>query len=153
MARGRKPIPTALKIIRGNPGHRPLPPDEPKPPANIPKYPMHLDKEAKAEWRRMAKVMEPLGILTKLDKTIFAIYCEAFSTWAQATRKIQEMGMVRITKNGFTEQNPYFPIANKAKEQMIKALIEMGMTPSSRTRVKAAEVQPQEEDKKERFFK
>jgi P27 family predicted phage terminase small subunit len=62
------------------------------------------------------------------------------------------MGMVRVTKNGFTEQNPYFPIANKAKEQMLKALIELGMTPSSRSRVKVSEP-PKETSKKERFFK
>jgi len=150
--RGRKPTPATLKLLRGNPGHRPPRSGEPKPPSNIPKCPKHLDKEAKQEWRRMAKELEPLGILTNLDKAVFAIYCQAFSTWAQATRKISEMGMVRITPNGFTEQNPYFPIANKAKEQMIRALVEMGMTPSSRSRVKASEP-PKEENKKERFFK
>jgi len=115
----------------------------------------------------MAKELEPLGILTKLDKAIFAVYCEAFSTWAQATRMIQEKGMVfttpgktRTLKNGTVEKtgggfpimNPYFPIANKAKEQMMKALIEMGMTPSSRSRVKVAEWRPEKEDQKERFF-
>ena len=152
LLRGRKPTPTTLKLLRGNPGHRPMPPDEPRPPAVMPKCPVHLDKEARAEWRRMVKELEPLGILTKLDKGIFALYCQAFSTWAQASIKIQELGMVRMTKNGFTEQNPYFSIANKAKEQMVRALTEMGMTPSSRTRVRAIEPASWSRNKKERFF-
>ena len=151
--RGRKPLPSKIILLKGGTKHthRPLRKNEPKPPTTIPKCPEHLDKEAQAEWKRMAKELKPLGILTQLDKAIFAVYCQAFSTWAQATRKITEMGMVRVTKNGFTEQNPFLPIANKAKEQMMKALIEMGMTPSSRARVKVTSP-PKEEDDKERFF-
>lgn len=152
--RGRKPLPTNIIDMRGGTKHTHRPPrdGEPKPPSTIPKCPRHLDREARAEWRRMAKELEPLGILATIDKAVFAVYCEAFSTWAQASRKIQEMGMVRITKNGFAEQNPYFPIANKAKEQMMKALVELGMTPSSRSRVKTTEA-PKAENKKERFFR
>ena len=151
--RGRKPLPSKIILLKGGTKHthRPLRKNEPKPPTTIPKCPEHLDEEAQAEWKRMAKELKPLGILTQLDKAIFAVYCQAFSTWAQATRKITEMGMVRVTKNGFTEQNPFLPIANKAKEQMMKALIEMGMTPSSRARVKVTSP-PKEEDDKERFF-
>ena len=163
--RGRKPIPSALILLKGGSKHTHRPPrsGEPKPPSIIPKCPKHLDKEAKKEWRRMAKELEPLGILTKLDKAVFAVYCEAFSIWAKATKEIQEKGMifstpgktktykdgsVEKTGGGFPIMNPYFPIANKAKEQMMKALIEMGMTPSSRTRVKVVERQPEEEDQK-----
>ena len=142
--RGRKPKPTKIHLLQGGKEktHRPENDKEPKPDAMIPICPEHLDVEAQAEWKRMAKELEPLGLLSNLDKAVFAVYCEAFSTWAQATKKIQEMGMVRITKNGFTEQNPYFPISNKAKEQMLKALIEMGMTPSSRSRIKVDNPKP-----------
>ena len=153
--KGRKPKPTNIHVLEGGSKktHRPLNDREPKPPAAIPKCPKHLDKEARSEWNRMVKELEPVGLLTNLDKTVFAIYCESFSTWAQAAKKIQEMGMVRITKNGFTEQNPYFPIANKAKEQMMKALIELGMTPSSRSRIKVDTPKPKKENGKDRFFK
>jgi P27 family predicted phage terminase small subunit len=149
--RGRKPIPSKIHLLQGGKKktHRKPNDREPKPPTIIPKCPRHLDREARAEWRRMIKELEPLGILTKLDKAVFAVYCQAYSTWAQATRKIQEMGMVRITKSGYTEQNPFFPIANKAKEQMMKALIELGMTPSSRSRIK---VMPKKEESPEEEF-
>ena len=152
--RGRKPIPSKVIDIRGGSKltHRPPRSGEPKPPAGIPKYPPHLDKAAKQEWRRMAKDLEPLGILTNLDKAVFALYCEAFSTWAMATEKIQKEGMLYKAPSGFPMINPYFYIANKSKEQMLKALIELGMTPSSRSRVRVSEP-PKEENKKERFFR
>ena len=47
--------------------------------------------------------------------------------------------------------NPYFPVINKANEQMVKALIEIGMSPSSRSRVKVSEPE-KEVGKKERFL-
>lgn len=140
MTRGRKPIPSSIHLLQGGrkKTHRKPNAQEPKPKAAIPKCPKHLDKEARKEWRRMAKELEPLGLLTNLDKAIFASYCQAFSTWAQATQKVREMGMVHKAPNGMPMMNPYMPIANKANEQMVKALVELGMSPSSRSRVKVA---------------
>ena len=135
---GRKRIPTVIHLLQGGRAktHRPLPANEPHPPAIIPKCPKHLDQEARKEWRRMAKELEPIGLLTNLDKAIFASYCQAWSTWVFATEKIREKGMVVMASTGTPMQNPYWPIINKANEQMVKALIEIGMSPSSRSRVK-----------------
>lgn len=150
---GRKRIPTALHVLQGGrkKTHRSLPENEPHPPIAIPKCPRHLDKEARKEWRRMARELEPLGLLTNLDKAIFASYCQAWSMWISATLKLQEQGMIfrtpgkkRILKDGTVEEsgggypmvNPYKQIIDKANDQMVKALIEIGMSPSSRSRVK-----------------
>ncbi len=53
-ARGgdRKPTPTRLKLLGGNPGKRPLNLDEPQPEPTLPEPPAHLSDEAKAEWGR-----------------------------------------------------------------------------------------------------
>ena len=138
---GRKRIPTVLHILQGGKKktHRPLPPDEPKPPPVIPKCPKHLDHEARKEWRRMAKELEPLGLLTGLDKAVFASYCQAWSIWVEATMKVRDSGLVVKASTGTPMMNPYLPIVNKANEQMMKALVEIGMSPSSRSRVKVAE--------------
>ncbi len=45
--RGRKPKPTRLKIIDGNPGKRPIRGDEPQPPKGQPSCPAHLSPTAK----------------------------------------------------------------------------------------------------------
>ena len=77
--RGRKPKPTAVKVLEGNPGKRSLNTNEPKPVKKAPRCPAWLEDEAKKEWKRMAKQMEQLGILTEIDMAAFAGYCQAYA--------------------------------------------------------------------------
>jgi P27 family predicted phage terminase small subunit len=118
----------------------------------MPKCPPWLDKEAKKEWRRMVKELAETGIITIIDRSALARYCDNFSKWMEAEKQLQKMPMVKFNKAGFSEINPYFRVANKAKEMMMKDLVELGMTPSSRSRVKVSEP-PKEKSAKERFFK
>ena len=136
---GRKPIPTNLKMLRGNPGRRPLPKNEPKIPAGIPKVPPHLNREAKKEWKRIVPELEQAGLLTKVDGSALAAYCDCFSTWAQASRKIKKGGLTVTGDNGIPVVSPYLKISNAALDRMRQFLVEFGMTPSSRSKVKAAE--------------
>ncbi|HPD57623.1 MAG TPA: phage terminase small subunit P27 family [Smithellaceae bacterium] len=150
--RGRKPKPTKLKILMGNPGHRPLPENELQLEVKFPACPDGLSPEAKKIWKREAKKLEPSGILTELDQTIFAMYCESYATWSDAVLQIAKRGVIVGTKTGFPIQNPYVPVKNTAWKQMKECLVEMGMTPSSRSRV-AVNQQPNKiTSKKERFF-
>ncbi len=75
--RGRKPKPTAIKLLEGNPGKRSLNTGEPQPNKKAPRCPSWLEDEAKKEWKRMAKQLEHLGILTEIDMAAFAGYCQA----------------------------------------------------------------------------
>lgn len=77
--RGRKPKPTAMKELEGNPGKHPLNTSEPKPNKKAPACPKWLEPEAKKEWRRLAKQMEAIGILTEVDMAAFAGYCQAYA--------------------------------------------------------------------------
>lgn len=47
--RGRKPKPTAMKELEGNPGKHPLNTSEPKPTKKAPACPKWLEPEAKKE--------------------------------------------------------------------------------------------------------
>ena len=83
--RGRKPKPTAIKILEGNPGRRPLNKNEPKPKEKKKlQCPSHLNAEAKKEWRRLSKVLIEMGVLTELDTAAFAGYCQAYARWKEA---------------------------------------------------------------------
>jgi P27 family predicted phage terminase small subunit len=136
---GRKPKPTKLKLLQGNPGRRKLSPDEPEPKAMLPPAPEHLDEEAVAEWQRMGEKLHKLGLVTEIDKSALAVYCMAWSRWVEAEGKIKEFGSVMISpKSGFLVQSPYLQIANRSMEQMMKVLVEFGMTPSSRSRIHVA---------------
>lgn len=135
--RGRKPQPTQLKILRGNPGKRALPIGEPQPRGVVPDVPAHLDATAKAEWTRLADELHRLGLLTIVDSAALAAYCQAYSRWACAEREFQQGGsqMVVVTPNGALVQNPLIGIVNKAWQVMHRYLTEFGLSPSSRVRL------------------
>ncbi len=137
--RGRKPVPTALKELRGNPGRRPIKAREPKPARSAPKCPAHLQPAVKKEWKRMAALLEPLGLLTEIDGDALEAYCVAYARWDEAEKVIQKTGMVTKAPSGYPMISPYLSVANKAMEQARRFLIEFGMTPSSRTRVTVQE--------------
>jgi len=136
MAKGRPRKPTALKVLEGNPGKRPLPENEPKPPEIAPDCPDHLNEEAKREWKRIAPELEELGLLTYIDKAALAAYCQAWSRWVNAEELLKKHGVLAKSPNGYFMQSPLLAIANRAMEQMKSYLTEFGMTPASRTKVK-----------------
>lgn len=147
--RGRKPQPTALRVLRGNPGRRPLPTDEPQPEAVVSLEPPDwLDPEAQEEWRRLAPMLVKLGVLTQSDTAALIAYCEAWATWKGATQKIRQFGMVIKGKEGdLPIVSPYVKIAHNALMHMRGLLVEFGMTPSSRGRVQAVKSEKPVESK------
>lgn len=136
--RGRKPKPTQLRIIRGNPGKRPLPEHEAQAEPKLPPPLPHLSAAAKKEWRRTGKRLLALGLVTEIDSAALGIYCQAYGRWSEAEEQLTKFGTVIKAPSGFLVQSPYLAIANKCMEQMMKALVEFGMSPSSRSRVHAA---------------
>ena len=134
--RGRKPEPTALKLVKGNPGRRPLPAAEPRPKLGA-EMPAWLSPAAQEHWPIVAEQLTAAGILGDTDGAALALYCEAFARWRHANDQVAKFGPVVKAPSGFPVQSPFLAISNKAWEQMAKMLIEFGMTPSSRSRVTA----------------
>lgn len=133
---GRKPLPTELKEILGNPGHRPMNPNEPRPEPEMPDCPAHISEVAKAEWARVAPRLLRLGILAEIDSAALAGYCEAYASWVDAVEKLRQFGkIVKAPKSGHPMPNPYVSIANQSLDHMRKFMQEFGMTPSSRSRI------------------
>jgi P27 family predicted phage terminase small subunit len=132
---GRRPKPTHLKLLHGNPGKRPINPNEPRPPAEIPNPPEHLGEIAKAEWNRMAEMLVRLGLLTALDRAALAAYCTTYARWIEAEVAIKKTGTVVKTQSGYPINSPYLVVANRALEQMRSFMIEFGLTPASRSRI------------------
>ena len=133
--RGRKPKPTALKALEGNPGHRPMNKDEPKPKVKALACPSTLSKEAKKEWRRLCKEMEQQGVLTGWDMRIFEHYCDSYAKWKEATDFLNQRGLFYITPSGYPQQFPQVQIAQKYSVLMHKYAQELGLTPAARSRI------------------
>jgi hypothetical protein len=73
---GRRPKPTALKLLQGNPGKRKLNALEPKPPAGEVVKPAGMTPDAMRLWDLMAPICLAMGTLTTADVFSFATLCE-----------------------------------------------------------------------------
>ena len=135
--RGRKPKPTYLKLLNGNPGKRPLNEHEPHPEPMIPDCPPQLGPIAREEWDRLTSELASLRIVTALDRSALAAYCNAYGLWAEATEAIQKYGTMVKSPTGYPIQSPYVSIANRQAEIMMRIASEFGFTPASRSRISA----------------
>ena len=159
MTSGRKPKPTALRLVEGNRGKRAINKKEAQLDLAEPTPPEFLNTDAKVEWGRVVGTLFCAGLMTELDRATLAAYCQAYGRWAQAERALSRMAdkdefnralMVK-THNGTAIQNPLVGTANKAKADMVKYALEFGMSPSSRSRVNATP-DDHKEDKFKEFF-
>ena len=134
---GRPPKPHHLKVIEGNPGKRSL--AEPvKAPPSKPACPSWLSKYAKTEWRRIVPVLDSLGVLTQVDRSTLAAYCEAVSTFKAATETIEEFGvLVEGRRKGEAVKNPALQIQRDAARLIATYSSMFGLSPSDRVRLGA----------------
>ena len=148
--RGRKPLPSNVVRLRGNPGKRRLNDAEPRPAPRVPPCPDCLGDEARKEWKRVSKELAELELLTGLDRNLLAAYCQAHALWVEAVASIARYGTMVKSPNGYPMQSPYVAVANKQVDIMGRIAAEFGMTPSSRSRIRAGGPAP--EDPFERFL-
>ena len=132
---GRKPLPTALKVLRGNPGKRPLNRGEAKPTPDTGNVSRWLDAMAKEEWRRVVAELRRMGLLTVVDRAALEAYCQTYARWRWAEDEIRAKGHVYITMTGFYKDRPEVGIAERSLRLMKAFMVEFGMTPSSRSRI------------------
>ena len=147
---GAKPKPTRLKVLHGTVRKDRTNPHEPDVKSAIPTCPRELSPVAKREWKRVARELAGMGLLSKIDRAALAGYCQAWATWIEAQAALRKHGVIMKSPNGYPIQSPYFSIAAKSFEQMRLMLAEFGMSPSSRTRVHATPP-PTEDDAFERW--
>ena len=133
--RGRKPVPTHLKVLRGNPGHRSLNKDEPVVSGEMPDPPDDISPQALQIWHREAPLLHESGLLTKLDRKMFHLYCESEARWQEAIDQIREVGMLVKDRFGAPKRNPYYDIMLREQDQMQKILTGFGQDPASRSRL------------------
>lgn len=63
------------------------------------------------------------------------MYCQAWASAVEAQEHIDKFGPVIKTTNGNLIQNPYVAIRNRAMDQVLIYGRELGLSPSSRSRL------------------
>src|SRR5690606_37247508 len=108
---------------------------EPKPPRTQPTCPAHLSASAKTEWKRLATMLNEIGLLTQIDRTVLAADCQAYGRWVEAERKLAETPPLLKTPAGYVQVSPWLTISNKQVELMTRLMAELDLTPSARSRL------------------
>jgi P27 family predicted phage terminase small subunit len=132
-----------LKIAAGNPGKRPLNEQEPKPEASAGEPPSWLSSDAREIWFRLAAPMTKCGLVTRVDELALARYCTLLAMWIKATEAVQKAKSSAYTiknKSGQIvghRELPQMAELRRLGPQLTQLEREFGLTPASRTRVKA----------------
>jgi P27 family predicted phage terminase small subunit len=156
---GRRALPSNVHLLRGNPSKLSASDlmDSFQPQVEIPDCPRHLWPAAKKEWKRISPELERYGLISKLDRSALALYCQCYARWVwaeeQLTRAMDAAATARAaaeakgetytggdgvtvpTPNGHLGYSPHWVIANRAMEQVNKYLSAFGLEPCSRGKV------------------
>lgn len=159
-ARGPKALPSNVLALRGASKYlreRELS-GQVEPDIEIPDCPRHLLKEARKEWKRITPELEKLGLISRIDRTALALYCQEYAWWVWHDEALQRDikaadekmavwladmatkdkpwiggdGFMLPTPNGSWTYNPHWVARNKHATQLDRFLASFGMSPSAR---------------------
>lgn len=137
--RGPKPQPTALRLLRGNPGKRPINEAEPKFDLTNTRPPKGVTKEGRRKWRELVSRLQAKGLFTDADRDLLHNYVVAFERWMDAERVLTEEGTtvshIDTNGNSVLRRRPEVDISRIYQTQMYRIASEFGMTPSARSRI------------------
>lgn len=123
-----------------------------RPKADKIKPPKWLSKEARKEFKRLAKELAEIKLLTNVDVDLLAAYCDAYVDYQRCTEIIAAEGLMVEYTNKAAETNKVpHPLLTKKKqlfEQMKAIAAEFGLTPSARAKLAL----PREEEKEPTEF-
>ena len=132
---GRKPLPTAVKKIKGTLQKCRTNSREPQPEGDLVEPPEYMTEGAKQAWH-YAIESAPAHLLRRLDMSVLEVWACAADLYRKAQAGLTKTGLlVKAPNTGVPMQSPYLAIANKQAQIMTKAAVEMGFTPASRSRI------------------
>jgi P27 family predicted phage terminase small subunit len=115
--------------------------------AGRPKYPKNISGEAKSAYKRLVRMLEQRRALTPGDQEILSLYATVYDRHERAKRKLAQQGDVVVcdvvTKSGEVVQcerlNFYLKIAETCESKMLAHLVQLGLTPGTRGKIKQTE--------------
>ena len=135
-----RPKPTALKLISGNAGKRKINKAEPKPKREIPSCPAHLSDAGKVAWSHLSVMLDRIGVLTEADAYALERACACYAELLELQTLVDRDGMTYSTTSTAGETvikgNPAVAMLADADRRFKGYLVEFGLTPAARSKVK-----------------
>jgi P27 family predicted phage terminase small subunit len=143
---GRRKLPTALKVLRGNPGKRRLEQEPTIEPVDetfdIPPPELDGNDRARAEWIRVAPLLRIAGLATQAERSTLLALCFEWSAYLTAQDALRESRLTK-GKDGKYRLSPQVKVADQALSNCHWLWTELGLTPQGRAKAaKAPTVRP-----------
>jgi P27 family predicted phage terminase small subunit len=153
LSRGRKPKPTALKLLEGTARKDRILPNEMQPARmeELPLAPAHLSERGREEWHHLTAELHQLGMLHRVDLSLIAAYCNELSIYFEAEELLRAKGRIMTIKNPdgsikYIQQAPHVAIARNALKTAMQLGSQFGVTPSARTRISQGQIKNETDD-------
>lgn len=135
----RRNIPIEQKIANGNPGKRPEDVDRtryPQPAYVMPPMPEWLTEEAQKKWEQLGPILARNKLITEADGEAFGQFCEAWCRYVAAELQLRNEELTTFNASGSPIVNPTLKVIALEREACFKFMMNFGMTPAARVRVK-----------------
>jgi P27 family predicted phage terminase small subunit len=145
MVKGRKPLASAIKEASGayvkDPQRRNK--EEPKAKRGWPEAPAFVVENVVAHrrWKWVCKQLDEMALLTVADEGLIAGYCIDYAMMVMLVEHIKD-GVSIMNDKGGVVGKPEASHFHKFADRIMKREAELGLTPSSRSRLRA----PQEDE-------
>ena len=149
MVKGRKPLANAVKEASGAFGKHPerRNAEEPRPKLGRPKIPSAVedDPTAKSRWHWVCDQLESMNLLAVTDQGLIAGYCLDYSMMLSLWEVIKGGQVSEMDEKGRTKLKPEANQFHTYSDRILKREAELGLTPSSRSRLKAPQTEEEDE--------
>lgn len=149
--RGPAPEPAAVKVAKGNSGHRPIETAEMEDEANAAaaavagsseiQPPDWLNEGGLKIWAELATRLAAMKILTLIDTNTFARYCQLFGRWVDLERILDTDGTTYESESPhgkYVRAHPAFTQASRLNRELMMLEQNFALNPADRQRLFAA---------------
>lgn len=138
MGGGSRPLPTALKQLKGT--HQSCRDARNNPTVNLsamPAPPEHLNYRAAEIFRQLAVYLHGMKVLSVEDSIMLGLLASRLQEVEEHTETIESEGYSYVTNKGLWKSRPEVGMRNEAMRHAQSLLIEFGLSPAARSRVSA----------------
>lgn len=133
--KGRKPKPTEVKALEGNPGKRPLPepvrigdPVAPDPPDDLP-------PEAVEFWNDTVRLLGEAGVIHSADRSALIALSVQWARAERARKVLAEEGYFALGSMGQIVEHPALAVERQAHSMFLRFAEHYGLTAVARARI------------------
>ena len=144
MGKGRKKLPTAMKIMQGTLEKSRVIENEMQVDllSELPEAPDLLSEIGIAEWYKITTQLFNLKMLHDVDQSLILAYCNEMSLYIESELELRQNGRIDNFKNSNgdlirSQAKPLVKVKNDALANALKLAVQFGLTPVARTNISA----------------